>query len=130
MGGSRIVSFFGSTVLDAESSLLNYRATESFLRFLTKVFKQPYPQGCLPADDLLHLEQSILVQALESTYMRCMTDYFNTGYADAASMGKYTSRLLKLTNTLLNFFLEIPQSQKAPMCESIPRFDLLLEFIT
>ena len=84
----------------------------------------------MPADDLLHLEQSILAHALEATYLRCMTDYFNTNFADAASMGKYTSRLLKLTNTLLNFFMEVPQSQKAPMCESIPRFDLLLEFVT
>ena len=43
LGGARIVSFFGGIVLEAEKQLRNYKATESYLRFLTKVFKRPYP---------------------------------------------------------------------------------------
>ena len=45
-------------------------------------------------------------------------------------MGTFTARCLKLTRTLLNHFLEVPQSQKAPLCEPIPRFDMFLEFVT
>ena len=58
-----------------------------------------------------------------------MLDYFNTSFIDAASMGKLTMRLFKLTRVLLNHFLEVPQSQKAPLCEPFPRFDLMLEFL-
>ena len=59
-----------------------------------------------------------------------MEDYFNTSYIDAASMGKYTTRLLKLTRALLGHFMEVPQSQKASLCEPFPRFDLMLEFLS
>ena len=48
MGGARIVSYFSGVVLEAESSLMNFKATEAFLRFLTKVYKRPYLQGVLP----------------------------------------------------------------------------------
>ena len=43
LGGARVVSYFGGIVLEAEKSLANYKATESYLRFLTKVFKRPFP---------------------------------------------------------------------------------------
>ena len=68
-----IVSYFGSIVIDAESSLMNYKATESFLRFLTKIVKSPYPQECLSSDGIQNFEQSILVQALRQTYFTCMS---------------------------------------------------------
>ena len=58
-----------------------------------------------------------------------MTEYFNISFVDASSVGSFTARLLKLTRVLLQHFLEVPQSQKAPLCEPIPRFDTLLEFI-
>lgn len=59
-----------------------------------------------------------------------MEDYFNTSYIDAASMGKYTSMLMKLTRALLSHFMEVPQSMKAPLCEPFPRFDFLFDFIS
>lgn len=43
VGESMIVTYFGSIVIEAESSLQNYKATESFLRFLCKIVKSPYP---------------------------------------------------------------------------------------
>jgi len=59
-----------------------------------------------------------------------MLEYFNISFADAASIGNLTARLLKLTRVLLDHFLEISQSQKAPLCESMPRFNFLLELIS
>ena len=130
LGGARIVSYFGGVVLEAEKQLRNYKATESYLRFLTKAFKRPYPQSALPDDQMIEFERSLFASSLEQIYFRCMEDYFNTSYIDAASMGKYTTRLLKLTRALLNHFMELPQSQKASLCEPLPRFDLMLEFLS
>ena len=50
LGGATIVSHFGGVVLPAEARLRNFKATESFLRFLSKCFKRAYPQECLPDD--------------------------------------------------------------------------------
>ena len=46
IGGTMIVSYFND-VLKEEYSLKNYKATESFLCFLSKIIKSPYPQECL-----------------------------------------------------------------------------------
>ena len=108
LGGARVVSYFGGIILEAEKTLANYKATESYLRFLTKVFKRPYPQASLPDDLKLEFERSLLANSLEQVYFKCMVDYFNTGFIDAASMGKLTTRLFKLTRVLLNHFLEVP----------------------
>ena len=48
LGGATIASHFGCVVLAAEARLCNFKATESFLRFLSKCFKRTYPQECLP----------------------------------------------------------------------------------
>ena len=47
VGGSRIVAYFELSVLDTELSHSNYKGTESFLKFLTKIFKRSYPMECL-----------------------------------------------------------------------------------
>ena len=73
IGGSMIVSYFGSIVLDEEYSLKNYKATESFLRFLSKVVKSSYPQECLHPEGLQNFDQSIIIHALRQTYFKCMS---------------------------------------------------------
>ena len=55
-----------------------------------------------------------------------MAEYFTLQFADAAAMGSLTARLLKLTRILLDHFNEVPQSQKAPLCEPLPGYDVLL----
>ena len=58
-----------------------------------------------------------------------MAEYFALQFADVAAMGSLTARLLKLTWILLDHFSEVPQSQKAPLCEPLPGFDELLEIL-
>ena len=108
LGGSRIANYFGGVVLEAESCLRNYKATEAFLRFLCKCFKRPYPQECLDREGLLSIETSILAHALEQTYCKCVEEYFSLSYADTASMGNFTARILKLTRILLELFTDVP----------------------
>lgn len=128
-GGVQIVSFFSENVLDAERQLDNYKATISYLKFLTKVFKRPHPLEFLPEEQAIEFERSLFGSSLERVYFDCMLNYFGTSFIDAASLSKFTTRLCKLTRILLRHFDEIPQSQKAPLCEPLPRFDLMLEFI-
>ena len=124
------MSYFRDVVLREEQSLQNYKATQSYLNFLTKIFKRAHPQSCLSDEQRIEFDSSLIVGSLEQIYFFCMEDYFNTSYIDAASMGKYTSMLMKLTRALLSHFMEVPQSMKAPLCEPFPRFDFMFDFIS
>ena len=44
-------------------------------------------------------------------------------------MGKFTARLLKLTRRLVDLYSDVPQSQKSPLCEPMPKFDLLMGYV-
>ena len=105
----------------------NYKATESFLRFMCKIFKRNHPQECLEQGK--NLMDSFLAHSLINYYKKCMDNWQSLQFQDAASMGSFMARLLKLTRILLDQFTEIPQSQKAPLFQPLPRFDLLLTAI-
>ena len=98
------------------------------MRFLCKIFKRTYPQECLDREK--DFMDSFLAQALYGFYKLVLEHYQELKFVDAASMGTFTARLLKLTRTLLDHFTEIPQSQKAPLLQPMPRFDLLLAAIS
>ena len=94
-------------IADYEASTLHsYKATEAFLRFLCKIFKRRYPQECLDREK--NLMDSFLAQALNRFYKTSMEYYRSLKFLDAASMGRFTARLLKLTCILLDHFTEIP----------------------
>ena len=96
-------------MLVKEDMLKNFKVTESFLRFLTKVYKRPYPLECISSiDKRMTLDNSLIISALEKIYLSCMSQYFNMQFSDAAAIGSFTKRVLKLTRVLLELFLEVP----------------------
>jgi len=102
------VTYLGSVVLEQEAALRSFKVTETFFRFLTKVFKRPYPAECLSLEGTLAMEHSLPLAALRHIYRPCMTEYFAMAFVDAAAVGSFTARALKLTRVLLEHFLEVP----------------------
>lgn len=49
---------------------MSYRASESFLRLLSKVFKASFPQECLTDESRIALKSSFIAQALEYVYFQ------------------------------------------------------------
>ena len=120
-----------------ENQLAEYKVTQKFLRFLCKVFKHSNPMLCLEKPptqmgmqqeerQVVRLEYSFLMQALEYVYMPLMQHYFRLKFVDAYSLGSLTARLLKLTRILLNKFTDVPVSQKAVLHEPFKHFDMFL----
>ena len=58
-----------------------------------------------------------------------MEHYFSLEHTSLGSFGSLSSRALKLTSLLLKHFVDIPMSQKAPLLEPLPKFDIILELI-
>jgi hypothetical protein len=113
--------------LENEVELKNFKGTETFLRFLCKVFKSSYPMECLSQDDLSSFDKCFIVQAIQGVYLKCMTQYFHLKFANVSSFAKLTARALKLASVMLEHFREIPQSIKAPLLQPMPRYDSFLE---
>ena len=128
-GEAQIVVFFTNVVLVQEESLKNYKVTEAFMRFLTKIFKRAYPLDCVDHEELMSMDRSFIFSALHRIYLSCMRGFFNMQFADGDAAGNFMTRAFKLTRVLLEHFSEVPQSQKAPLIEPTPRFDLMLEFL-
>ena len=100
-GEAQIVVFFTNVVLVQEGSLKNYKVTEAFMRFLTKIFKRAYPLDCMAQEELMSMERSFIFSALNRVYLRCMRDFFNMQFADGDAAGNFMQRAFKLTRALL-----------------------------
>lgn len=59
------MSYFRDVVLREEQSLQNYKATQSYLNFLTKIFKRAHPQSCLSDEQRIEFDSSLIVGSLE-----------------------------------------------------------------
>ena len=109
-----------------QENVFDYKATESMLRFMSKIFKSLHSQELLFQD----VQGSFHLRALQDYFQPILKNYRSLNFCDASSMGDLISSIQKLTYRLLDHFVDIPRNLKAPLEQPYPRFNLLLEIFT
>jgi hypothetical protein len=109
---------------------MQHKWTSALLKLINSIFALPNPIACLDPQDRIRLDQSFLANSLRYVYTPLMKNYDLFKFETPKSFLLFTERLLKLTDTLLNRFKQVPDNgQKLLVSHAMPHFDLFYEEI-
>jgi hypothetical protein len=70
---------------------------------------------CLNSESRIQVQLSFLASSLEMVYIQMLQSFQQLSWKSHAALGTFLYRLFKLTRLLLEKFLDVPQTQKAPL---------------